>query len=297
MYQACDVIEFTLTEGLHARNKGALRNMIGVLQADLVFVDRTVDHFDLLGEFNAFPQVADDLIHQKDDRRAVFLRKIEGAYRQLVAFLHRGGGQGDHGMIPVGAPASLHIVSLGRRGGQSGGGTAALYIHNYAGNFGKARIADILLLQREAGTGCGGHRLDSGGRSADHGRHAGNLVLHLNEMSVVKGQLQRRLLGNFRGRGNRISCKKTHSGGKCALNYRFISLKQHTLSHLCILLSVFLKIDCIVGTAQFALTAENAASVLLEPCLFIHNFQSTFRAKGGADPAALAPKRVDDQMF
>ena len=118
--EARDIVELAVAEGLHTGNAFSLRNVVGLFDAFRVLVDRAVEDLKLFRDLDAFAQVTDDLVHQQDHGCAVGLGEVERAHGKRVAFQHGRGGERDHRMIAVRAPARLHIVALRRGGGKTG---------------------------------------------------------------------------------------------------------------------------------------------------------------------------------
>ena len=173
--------------------------------------------------------MGNDLVGQDDDGHAVFLRQVEGKHGDIEAVANRRNGQHDDGVIAVGPPAGLHHIPLGGHGGKPRAGPAPHHVHDDAGRFGHAGIAEVLLHQRKAGPAGGRHGLHAGQRCADDGPHAGNLILHLDEAAAQGRELEGHVLGDLGGGGDGIAGKESASRGQRPFGKGFVSLEKQNL--------------------------------------------------------------------
>ena len=228
-----DVVALAAAEGGHFRHHLALLEAVG--QALVVReADRgPVDDVQVLGvrDLDALAQVADDLIHQQDDRRAVLLREVEAPDGEVVGFADGAGTEGDDRVVAVGAPAGHHDVTLGRGRGHTRGRAGALDVHDDERNFRQAGVAEVLLLEGEARAAGGGHGLDACGGSADNGCHAGDLILHLKEAAPYLGQTSGGKLRYLSGRRNGIAGIKPHSCCNGTFYAGLVALHQNCFAH------------------------------------------------------------------
>ena len=185
----------------------------------------------MVGEYDLFAQMADDLVHEQDDRRAEALRVVHRHDRDVVRLAHAPRRERDDGMVAVRAPARLHHICLGGRGRLARRGTDALHVDEHAGDLGAGRVADELLLQREARAARRIHRLRACERGAEDGAHARDLVLHLDELAARLRQELRHRLGDLRRRRDRVAREEIHARGDCALGAGLVALHQSCLAH------------------------------------------------------------------
>ena len=104
----------------------------------------------------------------------------------------RVGGHHHDGALTVAAVEGLVEVGLLCLGGNTGGRTAALHVHEYEGQLGDHGQTEGLGLQGETGTGGGGHGEVAGVCGTDGGTDAGDLILALEGLGLellVDGQL------------------------------------------------------------------------------------------------------------
>ena len=139
-------------------------------------------------------QMADDLVHEQDDRRAEAFGVIDGHDGHVIRLADAPRRERDDWMVAMRAPARLHDVGLGRRGRLARRGADALYVDEHARDFGAGRVADELLLQRKAWAARRVHRFRARERGAEDGAHRADFVLHLDELAaMLRQQLGHRL--------------------------------------------------------------------------------------------------------
>ena len=168
--------------------------------------------------------MADNLVHQQDNRATIFFGQSHCAQSQLEAFGNAGGRNGNQPVVAVGAPAGLHNLALGRGGGLAGSRAHTLYVHDYAGDFGDAGQAQHFLLQGEAGATGSGHSLFASHGSANNGAEACDFVLGLHKFAANLGQTQCQLFSNFSRRGDRITTVEFYAGSNRTLNNCLVTL-------------------------------------------------------------------------
>ena len=101
-------------------------------------------------EHHLFHHLADDTVREHHHRCAPAEGKRKGEVHEVGHFLHRCRGQHNHVVVAVAAAAGgLVVVALGRLDGTEAR-TAALHVHDEAGDFGTGHIADTLLHQSDA---------------------------------------------------------------------------------------------------------------------------------------------------
>ena len=113
------------------------------------------------------------------------------------------GGHHHDGTFSVAAVEGRIEVGLLSLGRDTGGGTAALHVHEDEGQLGDHGQTEGLGLQGETGTGSGGHREVAGVCGTDGCTDAGDLILALEGLGLellVNGQL----LENSSGGGDGI---------------------------------------------------------------------------------------------
>ena len=206
------------------------RERLVALGARLLRLAARVD-VHMVRQHDLLAQVADDLVHEQDDRRAEALRVVHGHDRHVIRLAHAPRRERDDGMVAVRAPARLHHIGLGGRGRLARRGADALHIDEHAGDLRAGRVADELLLQREARAARRVHRLRARERSAEDGAHARDLVLHLHELAAVLRQELRHCLGNLRRGRDRIAREEIHARGNRALRAGLVALHQSRLAH------------------------------------------------------------------
>ena len=137
-------------------------------------------------------------------------------------------------MIAVRAPAHLHDIALRGGGRLSRRGADTLDVHEDARNLSTCRVADQLLLQREAGTTCRVHYLCPCERCAEDCAHCADLVLHLEECAADPRQQLCHLLRDLRRRRDGVAREERHACGDSTLGDRLIALHQpcFALAHL-----------------------------------------------------------------
>ena len=132
------------------------------------------------------------------------------------------------------APARLHHIALRRRGRLSRRGADALHIYHDARDLRTGGIADQLLFQRETGAARRVHHLCTRERCAEDRPHRADLVLHLEERAADPRQQLCHLLGDLRGRRDRIAREERHTCRNRTLGDRLVALHEPCicLSHL-----------------------------------------------------------------
>jgi len=185
----------------------------------------TVEDLDLVlsRQLHLLRDVSDRLVEEQDDRGPVPLREVERAHRQVEGLTHALGTQGDDGVVSVGSPSRLHHAGRLGKGLQTGARSAALDVDHDARHLGHAGVAEVLLLEGEARTAGGGHRLGAGQRATDDGPHGRDLVLHLNEPTADPGQACRQSLGDLGGGSDGVAGEEPQAGGKRACGACFIA--------------------------------------------------------------------------
>jgi hypothetical protein len=156
--------------------------------------------------------LADLGVRQQHYRGAVLLGDVEGAHRLLPALLRGGRGDGDDGVVAVGAPARLHHVGLADVGGAAGRRPAAHDVDDDEGDFQDAGVAEVLLLEREARAGGAGEGLDAAQRRPDGRGDAGDLVLHLQVAAAVAHDVAGRVFQHLGGGRDRIAAEEARPG-------------------------------------------------------------------------------------
>ena len=101
--------------------------------------------------------MADNFIGHDQHGQAVFLAQVKGFNSMIKHFLRRHGCKSYDLIVAVRAPAGLHHIALGAKGGKAGGGARALHIHDNAGCFGADAQPDIFHHEAETRARCCGH--------------------------------------------------------------------------------------------------------------------------------------------
>ena len=140
-------------------------------------------------------------------------------------------------MVTMCAPACLHNIALGRSGRLAGRWAYTLHVDDNDRNLRCCSVADQLLLQGNTRAGGGSQSLLACQRSTQYNAHAGNLVLHLDELAANLRQELCHALGNFCGRGNRIAAEETDTGCQSTLGTCLITLHQSSFTHFATFLS------------------------------------------------------------
>ena len=175
--------------------------------------------------------MADDLVHEQDDRRAEALRIVDGHDRRIVRLAHAPGRERDDRMVAVRAPARLHDIALRRRSRLARRRADALHIDEHARYLRAGRVADELLLEGKARTARRIHDLAARQRRAEDGAHARNLVLHLDELAAVFRQQACHRLRDLRGRRDRVAGEEVDASRDCTFCAGFIALHQSRFAH------------------------------------------------------------------
>ena len=170
--------------------------------------------------------MADHLVEQQDDRRAVGFGQVEGLHGYGKDVLVVRGRQGDDRMVAVRAPAGLVNVALAHVGGNAGGRSAALHVGDHAGDLGHDGVPQSLLHQRKPRAARGRHGLAAGQRGADDGAQRGDLVLHLDELAADLRQAVGQEFGDFGRGGDRVARKKIEPRVQGSLHAGFVALNE-----------------------------------------------------------------------
>src|SRR5512143_2911744 len=129
-------------------------------------------------------------------------------------------------MISVRAPARLHHIALGGGGWLTGGWAKPLNIDHDARNLRDRGIPDILLHERKARSAGRSHGLQPPDRGADDRRHAGNLILHLDELAADLWKLAGHGFCHLGRRRDWITGVETAARGERSLRNRLVALHE-----------------------------------------------------------------------
>ena len=193
MYQTGYVPAVTAAEVCHSRNLGAFlaavsQIIFGCAGRALAFCLR--NFIIVVGKLDFLAHMADNLVHQENNRATIFFAQCYCTQSQVKAFGNTRRRNGNQPVVAVGAPTGLHNLALCGGGRLAGCGAYTLYVNDNAGDFGAAGEAEHFLFQGEAwAAGCG-HSFFTGHRCTDNSAETGDFVFSLHKFTANLRQTQ-----------------------------------------------------------------------------------------------------------
>ena len=175
--------------------------------------------------------LTDGAVRQDHGGHAVLVCQVETLDGQACHLLHGGRRQNDHPVVAVTAAfGSLEVVGLrGLDAAQTG--AAALDVDYEGRHVRTGDIAQTFGLQRDSGTGGGGHNTHAGSGSAVDHVDGCDFTFRLEEHTADLGHLLCHVGGDLRLRGDGVAEVVAAAGANGGLRNGLVTLHKYTLCH------------------------------------------------------------------